>query len=165
MSRVQIGGSFELTDHKGNHVTAETYRGRHMVIFFGFTHCRKVCPETLGKLSRALDALGDEAGRFAPLYITVDPERDDPQTMRAFLEQDYPRFTGLTGSPDAIARAKTAYKVYAAKAPDEEDPAGYSVPHSALVFLTDADGRYVTHVNDGAPVEAIVDKLRFVLAQ
>jgi len=164
ISLVKIGGAFELTDHHGQHVSDRTYRGRHMMIFFGFTHCRKVCPETLGKMSEVLDRLGSRAEAFAPLYITVDPERDDPQRMRAFLEANFPRFTGLTGNKEQIDAVRSAYKVFAERTPDEEDPEGYAVPHSALVYITDRAGQYVTHFNDGAPIEKIVSRLNSVWA-
>lgn len=159
MTHVKVGGSFRLTDHFGRAVTDEDYRGRLMMIFFGFTRCRKVCPETLQKLSMILDRLGETARQFAPLYITVDPERDDPITMRTFLEQRYPRFTGLTGSAAEIEQVKSAYRVFATRAQDDEDPHGYSVPHSALVFITDRSGRYLTHFNDGADPQCMHDRL------
>lgn len=158
-SRVKIGGAFELTDHHGRTVRESSYRGRYMMIFFGFTHCRKVCPETLGKMSQVLEMIGNQADDFVPLYITVDPERDDPATMKAFLEANFPRFTGLTGKREQIDAVRSAYKVFAQRAPDEEDPEGYAVPHSALVYITDREGRYVMHFNDGAPVEKIVSGL------
>lgn len=162
-SKVTIGGSFSLTDHFGRQVSDLDYRGRLMMIFFGFTHCRRVCPETLAKLSLVLDGLGANASRIAPVYITVDTERDDTATMQAFLEVRYPRFTGLTGSREAIDQVRAAYKVYAEIAPDEEDLEGYAVPHSALVYITDEDGQYLTHFNDGAPPEKIVARLSSIL--
>lgn len=161
-NRVKIGGAFELIDHHGQHVTDRTYRGRYMMIFFGFTHCRKVCPETLGKMSDVLDRLGSRAEAFAPLYITVDPERDDPPRMKEFLETNFPRFTGLTGSKEQIDAVRSAYKVFAQRAPDEDDPEGYAVPHSALVYITDRSGQYLTHFNDGAPTEKVVRALQAV---
>jgi protein SCO1 len=159
MSRVEIGGSFTLTDHDGNLVSEATYRGRYMMIFFGFTRCRKVCPETLGKMSRVLERLGEGAKAFAPLYITVDPERDDPDTMKAFLRAGFPRFTGLTGSPEQINATRAAFRVFAQKAADEDDAHGYAVPHSALVYITDREGRYLFHFNDGVQEEKAVSML------
>lgn len=163
-SRVKIGGDFELTDHNGQAVSHLTYRGRFMMIFFGFTHCRKVCPETLGLMSAVLDTLASRADDFAPLYITVDPERDDPATMKAFLAGKYPRFTGLTGSKEQIESVRRAYKVFAQRAPDEDDPEGYAVPHSALVYITDRAGNYAMHFNDGSVEGAIVAALEAFLA-
>src|SRR4249920_892926 len=86
-----VGGSFSLTDHHGRPVTDADYRGRFMLIYFGFTHCRAVCPRALARLSAALAALGDRAERVAPLYITVDPQRDTPAVMKTYLEARYPR--------------------------------------------------------------------------
>jgi protein SCO1 len=162
-SRVTVGGSFHLNDHDGNFVTDETYAGRHMIIFFGFTHCRKVCPEALSKITRVLEQLGSDASAFVPLYITVDPDRDTPAVMKTFLEQSYPRFIGLTGDKSQIDEVRTAYKVFAQKSPDEDDPEGYAVPHSALIYITDKEGKYISHFNDGAPINHIVTALRSLI--
>lgn len=159
MGKVHVGGDFALVDHDGRAVMAATYRGRHMLIFFGFTHCRKVCPETLAKLSRVLDTLEGAADSIQPLYVSVDPDRDTPEVMKAFLKDRYPRFFGLTGDRLAIDAVRSAYKVYAERAPDEEDPRGYAVPHSALVYVTDRDGDYLFHFGDGAPEEVIAKRL------
>ena len=112
-----IGGSFSLIDHDGQDVSDETYRGQYILIFFGFTNCRVVCPRALAKLSIVLDFLGPLAGRIRALYVTVDPERDTPHAMRAFL-QSYPRFTGLTGSRQQIDCIKKAFRVFAQRVDD-----------------------------------------------
>jgi protein SCO1 len=153
--KVVIGGHFELTDHHGHAVTDGTYRGKPMLLFFGFTHCKMVCPETLAKLSRALDRMGPVADGLQPLYVTVDPERDSPERMKAFLEASFPRFTGLTGPPAAIDHMKSLYKVWAERADRDADDGddgdegggdrGYDVPHTAMTFLMAADGSYLTH--------------------
>jgi protein SCO1/2 len=93
-----VEAAFDLVDHHGEAVTADTYRGRWLLVFFGFTHCRVVCPRALRRLSAALDALGPLAGRLRPLYVSVDPERDTPEVMRAFLAEHDARITGLTGT-------------------------------------------------------------------
>src|SRR5262245_61304659 len=99
---VQLGGAFNLVDHHGRAVSDETYRGRFMLLFFGFTHCRAVCPRALARLSRVINRLGPEAARLQPLYVTVDPDRDTPEVMKVFLDRDYPLFTGLTGPRENI---------------------------------------------------------------
>jgi protein SCO1/2 len=154
----QIGGAFRLTDHHGREVTELSYHGKHVLLFFGFTHCRMVCPRALTKLSGVLDSIGELADRVQALYVTVDPERDSPEMMRAFLES-YPRFTGLTGTRAQIDDAKSAFKVFARRAADPLDDAGYSVPHTAIAYLMDSAGSYVTHFPDALDAEEIRERL------
>lgn len=159
---VRIGGSFALVDHDGRQVTEQTFRGSHQLIFFGFTHCKVVCPENLTKLSRMLDLLGPLADRLQPLYVSVDPDRDTPEVMKAFLESRFPRFLGLTGDRDQVTAMKSAYKVYAEQeAADAEG--NYDVPHTAMTFLMDEDGNYVTHFADVTGAEDIAARLTRIL--
>ena len=97
-----IAPSFALVDHDGRPVTEGDFRGQFLLVYFGFTHCRVVCPRTLTRLCGAIEDLGAEAHFVQPLYITVDPERDTPEVMRAFLQNRFPAFLGLTGPPPAI---------------------------------------------------------------
>lgn len=155
---VTLGGHFCLRDHFGTSVEDGTFRGRFLLIFFGFTHCKIVCPENLAKLSHALDLLGPDASRIQPLYVSVDPERDTPQVMRRFLEERYPRFLGLTGDKSDVDRMKKLYKVYAVREAAQED-GSYDVPHSAMTFLMATDGTYLTHFADVIPAEGIAAAL------
>jgi protein SCO1 len=158
------GGSFVLTDHHGHDVTEADYRGRFMLIYFGFTHCRAVCPRALTRLSEALDALGPLADRIAPLYITVDPARDTPAVMKSYLQDRYPRFIGLTGTHEQTDGAKRTFRVFAERTADPEDPSGYTMPHSALTYLVGPDGRYVTHFSDTIDRDALVAQLKELVA-
>jgi len=160
-----IEGTFSLADHDGNDVTEASYRGRFMLVYFGFTHCRKVCPRSLARMTAALDALGALARHVAPLYITVDPERDTGPVMKAFLAANFPRFTGLTGSREAIDSAKASFRVFARKGPDPEDAEGYAVPHTAFAYLLGPDGKYLTHFMDTADDTKMASGLRDVLAK
>lgn len=148
-----VGGDFALMDHDGHAVTLASYRGRVVVVFFGFTNCKVVCPKALAALSRLLEQV-DAIG----LYITVDPARDSPETMRAFLRPAYPHFTGLTGTPEQIESAKRAYRVFAERR--EEANGDYAVPHSALVHVLDASGRHVAHFAAQLPVDEMVSRMR-----
>jgi protein SCO1 len=130
------------------------------LVFFGFTHCRVVCPRALSKLTAVLDDISELAERIQPLYISVDPKRDTPDVMRAFLEQNYPHFLGLTGSVEETEVARSAFRVFAGRREDPDDPDGYAVPHSALTYLIDPDGRYVTHFPDVAEADRIADSLK-----
>jgi protein SCO1/2 len=153
-----IDGRFELVDHSGRDVSERTYRGRWMLVFFGFTHCRMVCPRALAKLSDALDRVGDLADEITPLYVTVDPERDTPEVMRDFLADRYPRFVGLTGTPAQIDAAKAAFRVFSRQSHDE-DGDGYLVPHSAMTYLLDPQGGFVHHFVDVADAQEIAVRL------
>jgi protein SCO1 len=155
---VRLGGEFHLTDHHDRAVTDQSFLGSYLLIFFGFTHCKMVCPENLSKLSRALELLGPAADEIVPLYITVDPDRDTPEVMRAFLEANFPRFTGLTGEQAHIDAVKRGYKVYAARE-DPDERGDYDVPHTAMTFVMGRDGGYVTHFGDAASAETVAERL------
>jgi len=157
-----IGGSFRLIDHDGCEVSDETYRGRHVLIFFGFTNCKVVCPRALTKLTAALDSLGPLADRIQPIYITVDPERDTAAAMRAFL-RSYPRFTGLTGSREQIDHVKSAFRVFAQRRDDQASAGGYVVPHTAITYLVDPSGELAAHFSDALSAEEIAARLTSLL--
>ncbi|WP_290051914.1 SCO family protein [Amycolatopsis solani] len=151
---------YTLVDHHGREVTEQDFPGRHQLVFFGFTHCRAVCPRVLGLLSTVLDDLGPLADRIQPLYISVDPERDTPDVLRAFLERTYPRFLGLTGSPEAAEAARAAFRIFAGRGADPEDPEGYAVPHTALTYLLDPGAAYLAHFPDVLAAAEIADRIR-----
>jgi protein SCO1/2 len=155
-----VGGAFRLIDHHGVEVTDETYRGRYLLLFFGFTRCKVVCPRALCRLTNVLDALGPLAEKLQPLYVTRDPERDTPEVMRTFLERGYPRFTGLTGSRERIEEAKKAFRVFARRASDPDDPEGYAVAHSAITYVLDPVGRYTMHFTDAVEEREMTARLR-----
>ena len=109
-----------------------------------------------------LELLGPLTERLQPLYVSVDPDRDTPEVMRAFLEKNFPRFLGLTGDRDQVTAMKAAYKVYAER--EEPDADGeYDVPHTAMTFLMDENGAYRTHFSDVASAEAIAERLSVIL--
>lgn len=154
---------YSLTDHHGRDVTEVDFSGRYQLIYFGFTHCRMVCPRALSKLTEVLDALGDLADQIQPLYISVDPERDTPEVMRTFLEQNYPKFLGLTGSPQACEAARTDFRVFIRRGDDPQDREGYAVPHTALSYLLDPEARYLTHFSDVTEADRISNRLKELL--
>lgn len=153
---------FSLTDHFGRCVTQASFPGKRSVVFFGFTHCRTVCPRALERLDRALDLLSEDAAAFQPLYITVDPDRDDAPRMRTFL-QDRPRILGLTGSAQQLEAARRAFHAFARRKADPDDPEGYAVPHTAFTFVLDDTGQRIAHLDDAVSAEEIADALRGVL--
>lgn len=157
------GGEFALIDHDGQAVTQESYRGHYRLVFFGFTHCRVVCPRNLARLSRILEALGPRAGEIRPLYVSVDPERDTPEVMKDFLARNYPRFTGLTGSRAQVDHAKQSFRVFAERKADPDDPDGYAVPHTAITYLMDRDGGYLAHFPESLPEQEVLQRISVLL--
>jgi protein SCO1/2 len=157
-----IRATYTLVDHHGAPVTERTYLGSWQLVQFGFTSCKVVCPRALAKLTDALDALEDAAGTapVVPLYITVDPERDSPAVMKAFLEASYPRFTGLTGTAAQIDDAKKAFKVFTRRRPA---PDGYDVQHTAITYLLDPAGCPAHHWADVQGPETITEDLARLL--
>ena len=156
--------TFSLVDHHGTPVTERSYRGRWQLVFFGFTHCKAVCPRALRRLCTTLDNLADLADLVTPLYITVDPDRDTPEVMRDFLRA-YPRFTGLTGSAEAIEEAKKTFRVFARRKEDPDDPDGYAMPHTAITYLISPEGDYTAHFPDAMPDADLTARLRSHLAR
>jgi protein SCO1/2 len=137
-----IGGPFKLVDQNGKAVTDQDLKGHPFLVFFGFTHCPDVCPTTLFEVSEVMRALGPDADRTHALFITVDPERDTPAVMKDYLSSFDPHLSGLTGDPAAIAAVAKAYRVYYKKVP--VDDGGYTMDHTAIVYLMDKDGRFVS---------------------
>jgi protein SCO1/2 len=154
-----IGGPFSLVGADGKPVTDRDFRGRYMLIFFGFTHCPDICPAELQVIAQALEQLGDKAKNVVPIFITLDPERDTPEAMANYVKSFGPNFVGLTGSPEAIAAATKAYRVAYSKVENKESAGDYSVDHSALVYLMDPEGRYVTHFSYGLSADQMAEKL------
>jgi protein SCO1/2 len=154
-----IGGPFSLVGADGKPVTDRDFRGRYMMVFFGFTHCPDICPAELQVIAQALDQLGDKAKKVVPIFITLDPERDTPEAMANYVKSFGPNFVGLTGSPEQIAAAAKAYRVAYSKVENKDSPGNYSVDHSALVYLMDPEGRYVTHFSYGLSADQMAEKL------
>lgn len=154
-----IGGPFSLTGADGKAVTDKDFRGRYMLVFFGFTHCPEICPAELQVIAQALDKLGDKAQAVVPVFITLDPERDTPEVMAAYVKSFGPNFVGLTGSPDQIAAAAKAYRIAYAKVEDKNSAGDYSIDHSALAYLMNPQGQYATHFAYGTSPEEMAEKL------
>jgi protein SCO1/2 len=153
-----IGGPFKLTDQNGQAVTDQDLKGHPFLVFFGFTHCPDVCPTTLFEVSEILRALGPDADRMRALFITVDPERDTPALMKDYLSSFDPHLAGLTGDPAAVAAVAKAYRVYFKKVP--LDQGGYTMDHTAIIYLMDKDGRFVSPFSLKRTTEAAAADLR-----
>jgi protein SCO1 len=158
-----VGGPFTLTNDTGKQVTEKDYRGRYMLVFFGYTSCPDICPAGLQLISAAIENLGPKADRIAPLFISVDPERDTPEKLAAYVKNFNPRLVGLTGTPEEITAVTKAYKVYYKKVPNEASPGDYAMDHTSIIYLMDPSGEFVTHFTPTTTVEEMTAKLDKVL--
>jgi cytochrome oxidase Cu insertion factor (SCO1/SenC/PrrC family) len=161
--RALVGGPFTLTDHTGKRVTEADFRGKFMLVFFGFTFCPDVCPSGLQVISAALDKLGPRAERVVPIFVTIDPERDTPEQMAMYVKSFHPRLIGLTGTPAEIEAITKAYRVYAKKVPDPKSSAGYTMDHSSIIYVIGPDGAYRTHFTHATSVDALTEGLSKML--
>jgi len=156
-----VGGPFKLVDQNSKPITDQDLKGHPFLVFFGFTHCPDICPTTLFEVSEVLRALGPQGKDMRALFITVDPERDTPAVLKDYLSSFDPRVIGVTGDAAAIAAVEKAYRVYARKVP--LDGGGYTMDHTALVYLMDKDGRFVAPFNiKRRPQEAAADLKRYL---
>jgi protein SCO1/2 len=154
----EFGGSFSLTDQNGMRRTDMDFRGKYMLIFFGYTYCPDVCPTTLAVEAEALDKLGARASRIVPIFITVDPKRDTPDKLKSYLSSFDAKppsarsnFVGLTGSDEEIAQAAKAYRVYYDAHIDgfRIDGVEYSIDHTSDVYLMGPEGKFVAYYSQG----------------
>lgn len=156
---VPVGGPFELTDQKGHRRTDADFRGKLVVLYFGYTYCPDVCPTELQSISLALDKLGTAAEAAQPLFVTVDPERDTPARLADFVSAFHPRLIGLTGSLAEIRKTAIAYKTFFVKH-SIAAPGNYSVDHTGFIYLVGRDGRYLGFLPPGLAPDAIADAIR-----
>lgn len=156
-----VGGPFSLVDQTGKPVTDKDFRGRYMLVFFGYTSCPDICPAGLQVMSAALEKLGHRADDVVPIMITLDPDHDTPQKLASYVKSFSPRLIGLTGSDSEIAAAAKSYRVYYQKVPDEQDPKQYSIDHSAIFYLMGKDGKLlapIPHTNDVNQLASAIEK-------
>lgn len=137
---VEVGGPFTLTDTTGKVVTDATFRGKWMLVYFGYTFCPDVCPTELQAVAASLDQLGPLATKVVPIFITIDPERDTPGAMADYVKLFDDRLIGLTGTNAEIVAVTRAYRVYYAKSVGK-DPANYLMDHSSFLYLMGPDGK------------------------
>ena len=160
---VSIGGPFELVDQHGVTRTAEDFRDRYMLIYFGFTHCPDSCPTALLKITHALEGLAEhdvaKAERVVPIFVSVDPERDTPAVLRSYAAHFHPRLVALTGTQKELERLGRAYGVFFAKVPTGP-PGEYLIDHTGFVYLIGPDGRYVEHFESDASADDLVAALQ-----
>ncbi len=162
VSGAEVGGPFTLLDHTGQEVTDETFHGQYTLVYFGFTFCPDVCPTELWTMTQAIELLGEDGDQVAPLFITVDPERDTVEAMASYVTLFHPRMVGLTGSMEQVGEAARVYRVYYAKV-EGEDPDHYLMDHSAFVYLMGPDGRNLILFGSGTSPERMAETIREAL--
>jgi cytochrome oxidase Cu insertion factor (SCO1/SenC/PrrC family) len=158
-----IGGPFALIDHNGQGRTDADFRGKLLLIYFGFTACSDACPTDLQAIAGAVDKLGPTGEAVQPLFITINPELDTPAQLKSYVALFHPRMIGLTGDRRQIHEVTRAFKVYFARTTPaiRTDP---SVDHSSVVYLVNTDGRYIGFFPPGTPADRMVEALRPRLA-
>lgn len=160
-----IGGPFSLVDQTGRHVTEADFAGRATLVYFGYTFCPDVCPTGLATMLAAYDQLTpEEQARIVPLFITVDPERDDVAAMASYVSLFHPDLVGLTGTVEETDAAAAAWRVYHRKA-ESEETSDYLVDHSSFTYLMNGRNEYVTHFGHGTPPEEMAKAISAALAE
>ena len=163
MGQALIGGPFSLTDQNGRRVSDKDFLGKYMLVFFGYTYCPDVCPTELQVMTEALGQMGAKGDTIQPIFISFDPERDTPETLKAYVGNFSPRLIGLTGSADDIAAAAKAYRVYYSKV--EKGAANdYLMDHSTIIYLMGPDGKFIKHFIYSTDAKALAEALTAALS-
>lgn len=166
---VPIGGAFSLTDQTGKAVTEKSWPGKYTLVFFGFTHCPDICPAGLQKIAAAMEKMDPKAEKVVPLFITVDPARDDVKTMAAYVATFSPTIVGLTGTQAQIDTAVSAYKVYATVEKEDHDHGhgGHEdmadmpkVNHSGYMYLMSPEGKLLETFGANTTAETLIERLK-----
>lgn len=157
-----FAGDFHLTDHHGQPRTLSSFKGKVIVLFFGYIHCPDICPTTLADLASAMERLGADADKVQVLFATLDPERDTPEVLAKFVPSFNSKFIGLYGTPDEIAKTATEYKLVYNKQPGNH-PGNYTLDHSAGTYIYDPAGRLRLYASYGQGADALAEDIRLLL--
>lgn len=155
-----IGGDFELMDQNGKTRTNKDFRGKYMMVYFGYRYCPDICPTALTTITETLNALGPKAKHIQPIFITIDPERDSAKDLGEYIQNFHDSFIALTGNAEQIEKVSKAYKVFAQKVEQEAGSDSYVMDHSSIIYVMDRQGNLVAHFNHSTPSENIVKALR-----
>src|SRR5579862_1364271 len=145
-----VGGPFTLVDQNGAPRRDSDFRGKVMLVYFGYTYCPDACPAALQAISETLDLLGDDGKKIQPLFISVDPARDTPAQLKSYAANFHPSLIALTGAPDQLKQVEQEYHVYVAKVPQSGDD-DYLIDHTSIIYVIGPDGRYRGQVPTGLP--------------
>ena len=162
--KAQVGGPFTLTDQFGSPRSLRDFKGKLVLLYFGYAFCPDVCPTDLAAMAQAIRVLGSQGDKLQPIFITLDPERDTQELLRNYVAAFHPRFVALRGTEDEVRRVATAYKVYFEKVTPPGSSA-YLIDHMAFVFLLDREGKYLAFFPPGTSAERMAVMIREVLAQ
>ena len=160
-----VGGPFTMVNHRGETVTEKSFLGKPMLLFFGFTFCPDVCPTELQVMAAALDELGDKGKDIQPIFVSIDPERDKPEVMAAYVSNFGNRFIGLTGSAEQVAAIAGAYRIFYARQENKERPADYLMDHSSIVYLMGPDGKFLKHFTYTTDAKALAQGIAEALGR
>jgi protein SCO1/2 len=158
-----VGGPFTLTGQDGARVSSGDFRGRYMLVYFGYSMCPDVCPTTLAVMADALGKIDPAGKKIVPVFITIDPERDTPEVLATYMKAFGDQFVGLTGTPAEIAAVEKEYKVYAKKEPLDPKKGlagGYGMDHSSVIYLMGPDGKLVSFYDELIPAAKLEADLR-----
>ena len=157
-----VGGPFTLTDQNGITRRDSDFRGKLMLVYFGYTYCPDACPAALLAMSQALDRLGDKAAEVQPIFITIDPARDTIAQMKLYAANFHPSLLALTGSPEALVQVEKEYRVYAEKVPQQskDDYLEYLEDHSSMIYLMGRDGKLLTLFSPGASADSMAATIK-----
>jgi cytochrome oxidase Cu insertion factor (SCO1/SenC/PrrC family) len=158
-----VGGPFSLVDQDGKRRTDADFRGKLMLVNFGFTNCPDICPLGMALMGDTLERLGPDADKLQPIFITVDPARDTAPVLKDYIAHFSDRIVGLTGSKEEIAAAAKAYRVYYKVHGDPATNPNYAVDHSGFLYLMSRDGKFITHFMHDTPADRVAETIRKAL--
>jgi len=158
----ELGKDMAMIDGSGQLRTLADYKGKVVVVFFGFTQCPDVCPTAMAELAQTMELLGDDAAKVQVLMVSVDPERDTPEILSAYVSAFNPNFVGLTGSPEQLSTTAKSFKAYYAKSPGAT-PDQYSMDHASSFYLIDTEGEARVLVSGNASAQDMANDISQLL--
>ncbi len=160
-----VGGPFTMVNQKGETVTEQSFAGKPMLLFFGYTFCPDVCPTELQVMAEALRQLGDKGTDIQPILVSIDPERDTPQVLSDYVANFGPQFIGLTGTPEQVKAIAATYRVYYARVENKTDPQSYLMDHSSIIYLMGPDGKFLKHFTYSTDAKALAEGIATALGR
>jgi cytochrome oxidase Cu insertion factor (SCO1/SenC/PrrC family) len=154
-----VGGAFTLTDQNGATRSDSDFRGKVMLVYFGYTYCPDACPTTLQAISQTLDIIGDQASKVQPIFISVDPARDTPDQLKSYAANFHPGILYLTGAPETLKQVESEYHIYVAKVPQAGSD-DYLIDHSSIIYVMGTNGRYLAAMPAGLPPKVMAATLQ-----
>lgn len=166
LGKAAIGGSFDLIDHNGKPCSSKDFLGQWVLLYFGFTHCPDICPDELEKMVSVVDAIDNDPDmpNVKPVFVTVDPERDDVQSVAAYVKEFSPKLIGLTGSKDQVNQATRAFRVYYSAGP-RDDENDYIVDHTIIMYLLNPEGDFTDYYGQTKNVEQIINSIKLQIVK